>query len=122
MTFGLREREQEMAISIPISGNVNVNGKFHSHFRERECKYVENSILDFRERKIPGNSREIPGKYQENFIPIYGNGNANGKFHSHFRERELEAGIPGNSRDREFPLMGLGYKCQSFSVSGFNCQ
>ena len=45
-------------------------------------------------------------------------GTGNGKFHSHFREwnasgkfhsrlsgRELEAGIPGNSRDREFPLM-----------------
>ena len=38
--FGLWEREREMANSIPIfgSGNVNVNGKFHSHFRERECK------------------------------------------------------------------------------------
>ena len=117
MTFGLREREREMAISIPIfgNGNVNVNGKFHSHFREQECKTIENSIPDFRERKIPGNSREIPGKIQENFIPIYGNGNANGKFHSHFRERECEWQIPfptfgtgiGGRYSREFPGSGI---------------
>ena len=59
---------------------------------------VENSIPDFREWKIPGNS-------QENFIPIFGNGNAYEKFHSRLSGRELEAGILGNSRDREFPLM-----------------
>ena len=83
-------------IPFPFSGTGmwNVNGKFHSHFREQECKYIENSIPDFRERKIPGKS-------QENFIPIYGNGNANGKFHSHFRERECEWQIP-------FPTFGTG--------------
>merc|ERR1711983_660037 len=76
---------------------------------------MENSILDFREQKIPGNSREIPGKSQENFIPIYGNGNANGKFHSHFRERECEWQIPfptfgtgiGGRYSREFPGSGI---------------
>ena len=37
--------------------------------------------------------------------PIFGNGNGSGKFHSRLSGRELEAGIPGNSRDREFLLM-----------------
>ena len=62
-------------------------------FRERECKW-----------KIP-----LPilgtGMRVANSIPIFGNGNASGKFHSRLSGRELEAGIPGNSRDREFPLM-----------------
>ena len=67
-------------------------------FRERECEWkfpfpisgtgmrVENSIPDFRERKIPGNSREIPGK-----------------FHSHLRERECKWKIP-------FPFSGTGMR------------
>ena len=44
----------------------------------------------------------------ENSIPIFGNGNASGKFHSRLSGRELEADIPRNSRDREFPLMVEG--------------
>jgi len=42
------------------------------------------------EGEAPGENPAIPGKSQENFIPIYGNGNENGKFHSHFRERECK--------------------------------
>ena len=45
------------------------------------------------------------GNGNENSIPIFGNGNESEKFHSRLSGRELEAGIPGNSRDREFPLM-----------------
>ena len=41
----------------------------------------------------------------KNSIPIFGNGIGSGKFHSRLSGRELEADIPGNSRDREFPLM-----------------
>ena len=41
----------------------------------------------------------------KNFIPFFGNGTGSGKFHSRLSGRELEAVIPGNSRDREFPLM-----------------
>ena len=50
----------------------------------------------------------------ENSIPIFGNGNASGKFHSRLSGRELEAGIPGNSRDREFPLMVGRKRIKSF--------
>ena len=32
------------------------------------------------------------------------NGNGNEKIIPNFRERESEAGIPGNGREREFPL------------------
>ena len=83
MTFGLREWEREMANSISI-------------FRERESKW-----------KIPiqfsgtGTGMKIP----YNSIPIFGNGNGSEKFHSRLSGQELEAGIPGNSRDRELPLM-----------------
>ena len=35
-------------------------------------------------------------------FPIFGNGNE--KIIPNFRERESEAGIPGNGREREFPL------------------
>ena len=43
-------------------------------------------------------------EFQENSIPIFRNWNASVKFHSWLLGRELEAGIPGNSREREFPL------------------
>ena len=82
---------------------------------------MENSIPDFRERKIPGKSQEnlIPiygtGMQMENPIPIFGNGNASGKFHSRLSGRELEAGIPGNSRYQEFPLM-VGWHFDIFST------
>ena len=47
----------------------------------------------------------------KNSIPIFGNGIGSGKFHSRLSGRELEADIPGNSWDREFPLMvGGGVK------------
>ena len=58
---------------------------------------MENSIPDY-------SGTGIPGKSQENSIPIFGNGNASGKFHSRLLGREFEAGIPGNSREREFLL------------------
>ena len=37
-------------------------------------------------------------------FPTFGNGNGNEKSIPNFREREWEAGIPGNGREREFPL------------------
>ena len=37
-------------------------------------------------------------------FPTFGNGNGNEKIIPNFRERESEAGIPGNGREREFPL------------------
>ena len=65
-----------MANSIPI-------------FWERESKW-----------KIPfpifGN-----GNGYENSIPIFGNGNESEKFHSRLSGRELEDGIPRNSREQE---------------------
>ena len=73
MTFGLREREREMANSIPIFGNGNGN---------------ENSIPIF------GTGMRV-----KNSIPIFGNGNESEKFHSRLSGRELEDGIPGNSRE-----------------------
>merc|ERR1719454_2635969 len=70
------------------SGTGTGNGKFHSHFS--------------------GTGIQV-----ENSNPIFGNGNGNEKFHSRLSGRELEDGIPGNSRefpgnpgnsrDREFP-------------------
>ena len=78
----------------------------------------------------------VTGTGMTNSNPIFGNGNGNEnsiKFHSHFREREWEwkipfptfgtgiggrysrefPGIPGNSRDREFP----GYCYCKFATS-----
>ena len=37
-------------------------------------------------------------------FPTFGNGNGNEKLIPKFWEREWEAGIPGNGREREFPL------------------
>ena len=37
-------------------------------------------------------------------FPTFGNGNGNKKIIPNFREREWEADIPGNGREREFPL------------------
>ena len=55
---------------------------------------MENCIPKFweqeRERKIA--------------FPTFGNGNGNEKIIPNFRERESEAGIPGNGREREFSL------------------
>ena len=59
----------------------------------------------------------------KNSVPIFGNGNESEKFHSRLSGRELEDGIPGNSReipgisgnsrDREFP----GYCYCKFATS-----
>ena len=37
-------------------------------------------------------------------FPTFWNGNGNEKIIPNFREREWEAGIPGNVREPEFPL------------------
>ena len=37
-------------------------------------------------------------------FPTFSNGNGNEKLIPKFWEREREAGIPGNGREREFPL------------------
>ena len=71
------------------SGTGTGNGKFHSHFSGTGIQ-VENS------NPIFGN-----GNGNENSIPIFGNGNESEKFHSRLSGRELEDGIPGNSRERE---------------------
>ena len=46
-------------------------------------------------------------------FPTFGNRNGNEKIIPNFREREWDAGIPGNCREREFPLTpevdGLGW-------------
>ena len=40
----------------------------------------------------------------KNSFPTFGNGNGNEKLIPKLWEREWEAGIPGNGREREFPL------------------
>ena len=53
-------------------------------------------------------------------FPTFGNGNGNEKLIPKLWEREWEAGIPGNGREREFPLTPGGeegsrrvVKCQT---------
>ena len=53
---------------------------------------MENCIPKFWERE---RERKIA-------FPTFGNGNGNEKIIPNFRERESEAGIPGNGREREF--------------------
>ena len=55
---------------------------------------MENYIPEFRER-------EWEWKIA---FPTFGNGNGNEKIIPKLWEREWEAGIPGNGREREFPL------------------
>ena len=55
---------------------------------------MENCIPEFRER-------EWEWKIA---FPTFGNGNGNEKIIPKLWEREWEAGIPGNGREREFPL------------------
>ena len=43
----------------------------------------------------------------KNSIPIFGNGNESEKFHSRLSGRELEDGIPGNSREFQ-GIPGIG--------------
>ena len=99
-------------IPFPFFGNGNPSGKFQSNFREREWKF----------HKIPFPFSGT-GMRVKNSIPIFGNGNESEKFHSRLSGRELEdgipgnsrefPGIPGNSRDREFP----GYCYCKFATS-----
>ena len=42
-------------------------------------------------------------------FPTFGNGNGNEKLIPKLWEREWEAGIPGNGREREFPLTPAVY-------------
>ena len=55
---------------------------------------MENCIPEFRER-------EWEWKIE---FPTFGNGNGNEKIIPNFREREWDVVIPGNGREREFPL------------------
>ena len=55
---------------------------------------MENCIPEFWERE-----REWKIAF-----PTFGNGNGNEKLIPKLWEREWEAGIPGNGREREFPL------------------
>jgi len=55
---------------------------------------MENCIPKFWERE---RERKIA-------FPTFGNGNGNEKIIPNFCERESEAGIPGNCRERELPL------------------
>ena len=64
-------------------------------------------------RPIPGNGtgmkNYIPNYWERErewgmSFPTFGNGNGNEKTIPNFREREWEASIPGNGREREFPL------------------
>ena len=55
---------------------------------------MENCIPEFWERE----------REWKNSFPTFGNGNGNEKLIPKLWEREWEAGIPGNGREREFPL------------------
>ena len=66
---------------------------------------VENCIPDLRERKIPGNS-------QENFIPIFGNGNENGKFNSQKEKNYLYSNLK-NLRRLVGAQLSLRSSCRS---------
>ena len=55
---------------------------------------MENCIPKFWERE----------RESKKAFPTFGNGNGNEKIIPNFREREWEASIPGNGREREFPL------------------
>ena len=45
-------------------------------------------------------------------FPTFWNGNGNEKIIPNFREREWEAGIPGNGREREFLLTPGVFACR----------
>ena len=55
---------------------------------------MENCIPKFWERE----------RESKKAFPTFGNGNGNEKLIPKLWEREWEAGIPGNGREREFPL------------------
>ena len=66
---------------------------------------MENCIPEFWERE------------RKKAFPTFGNGNGNEKLIPKLWEREWEAGIPGNGREREFPLTA-GHKRQNQEVRG----
>ena len=71
---------------------------------------MENFIPKFRERE-----REWKIAF-----PTFGNGNGNEKLILKLWEREWEAGIPGNGREREFPLTPVGCICLTFLHYAFS--
>ena len=68
---------------------------------------MENCIPEFWERE----------REWKNSFPTFGNGNGNEKLIPKHWEWEWEAGIPGNGREREFPLIPdpshSSYRCVS---------
>ena len=71
---------------------------------------MENCIPEFWERE-----REWKIAF-----PTFGNGNGNEKLIPKLWEREWEAGIPGNGREREFPLTPGATHCRL--LKGCNSQ
>ena len=61
---------------------------------------MENCIPKFWERE----------RESKKAFPTFGNGNGNEKLIPKLWEREWEAGIPGNGREREFPLTPGGWR------------
>ena len=87
---------QVSSVLIPKMYDINLNPKLVVH-----------------SRPIPGNGtgmkNYIPNYWERErewgiSFPTFGNGNGNEKTIPNFREREWEASIPGNGREREFPL------------------
>ena len=70
---------------------------------------MENCIPEFWERE----------REWKNSFPTFGNGNGNEKLIPKLWEREWEAGIPGNGREREFPLTPDAMQCTV--VKRLNC-
>ena len=87
---------QVNSVLIPKMYDINLSSKLVVH-----------------SRPIPGNGTGmkncIPNYWERErewgiSFPTFGNGNGNEKTIPNFREREWEASIPGNGREREFPL------------------
>ena len=87
---------QVSSVLIPKMNDINLSPKLVVH-----------------SRPIPGNGtgmkNYIPNYWERErewgiSFPTFGNGNGNEKTIPNFREREWEASIPGNGREREFPL------------------
>ena len=97
-------------IAFPTFGNGKGNENFIPNFWEWEREWKFYSRHD--------NPFPVMGTGMENYIPefqewkrewkisfpTFGNGNGNGKLIPKLWEREWEACIPGNAREREFSL------------------
>ena len=68
---------------------------------------MENCIPEFWERE----------REWKKAFPTFGNGNGNEKLIPKLWEREWEAGIPGNGREREFPLTPIEVPRPPSSIS-----